>query len=101
MKKKKLSMPVKTMIGLAFGVAAGLALQNHAELAKAYIGPFGTLFLNCIKMIVVPMVIFIDHCWCMCDWRCRKRLEESVEKRCFISCVQQPVRQMHRLPIES
>lgn len=56
MKKKKLSMPVKTMIGLAFGVAAGLALQNHAELAKTYIGPFGTLFLNCIKMIVVPMV---------------------------------------------
>ena len=44
MKKKKLSMPVKTMISLAFGVAAGLALQNHAELAKAYIGPLEHCF---------------------------------------------------------
>lgn len=56
MKKKKLSMPVKTLIGLLFGVLAGLALQNHSEIANTYISPFGTLFLNCIKMIVVPMV---------------------------------------------
>ena len=38
------------------GVGAGLLLQDHKEAAAAYIGPFGTLFLNCIKMIVVPMV---------------------------------------------
>ena len=56
MEKKKLSMPVKTLIGLALGVIAGLALQNHADFANTYINPFGTLFLNCIKMIVVPMV---------------------------------------------
>lgn len=56
MEKKKLSMPVKTLIGLALGVIAGLALQNHSDFANTYISPFGTLFLNCIKMIVVPMV---------------------------------------------
>lgn len=55
--KKKLSLPIKTIIGLALGVAAGLLLQNHTDFAKSYIEPFGTLFLNCIKMIVVPLVL--------------------------------------------
>ena len=54
--KRKLNMSVKTLIALALGVGAGLLLQDHKEAAAAYIGPFGTLFLNCIKMIVVPMV---------------------------------------------
>ncbi len=56
MKKKKLNMSVKTLIALTLGVIAGLLLQDYKEEAAAYIGPFGTLFLNCIKMIVVPMV---------------------------------------------
>lgn len=56
MKKKKLNMSIKTLIALALGVVAGLLLQDYKEEAKTYIGPFGTLFLNCIKMIVVPMV---------------------------------------------
>lgn len=49
-------MSIKTLIALALGVVAGLLLQDYKEEAKTYIGPFGTLFLNCIKMIVVPMV---------------------------------------------
>lgn len=55
--KKKMSISVKTIIGLALGVIAGLLLQNHQEFAISYIEPFGTLFLNCIKMIVVPLVL--------------------------------------------
>lgn len=55
--KKKLSISVQTIIGLALGVLAGLLLQNHQDFAKSYIEPFGTLFLNCIKMIVVPLVL--------------------------------------------
>ena len=54
--KKKMSISVKTIIGLIFGVIAGLLLQNHQDIATSYIEPFGTLFLNCIKMIVVPLV---------------------------------------------
>lgn len=55
--KKKLSISVKTIIGLILGVFAGLLLQNHQDFATSYIEPFGTLFLNCIKMIVVPLVL--------------------------------------------
>ncbi len=56
MAEKKLSMPVKTLIGLICGVVVGLLLENNADIATTYISPFGTLFLNCIKMVVVPMV---------------------------------------------
>ena len=37
---------------------AGLALQGAPEIADTYIKPFGTIFLNLIKMIVVPLVLF-------------------------------------------
>lgn len=55
--KKKLSISAKTIIGLLLGVCAGMLLQNHKDFATSYIEPFGTLFLNCIKMIVVPLVL--------------------------------------------
>ena len=55
--EKKLSMPIKTLIGLICGVIAGSILGgNNAYIAKNFISPFGTLFLNAIKMVVVPMV---------------------------------------------
>ncbi len=37
---------------------AGLTLQGSPEIADTYIKPFGTIFLNLIKMIVVPLVLF-------------------------------------------
>ena len=55
--KKKLSLTVKISIGLVLGVLAGLALQNHADFAVGYIKPIGTIYLNLIKMIVVPVVM--------------------------------------------
>ena len=55
--KKKVSLTAKIFIGLVLGVIAGLLLQNHAEIATGYIKPFGTIFLNLIKMIVVPVVL--------------------------------------------
>ena len=56
MEKRKLNPSVWILIGLLLGVLAGLALQNHPEIANTYIKPFGTLFLNLIKMIIVPLV---------------------------------------------
>ena len=54
MQKKKLNLSIKVMIGLAAGVAAGLLIP--AGIANTFIKPFGTLFLNLIKMVVVPLV---------------------------------------------
>ena len=55
--KKKLSLTVQIVIGLVLGVLVGLALQGNAEFAKEYIKPFGTIYLNLIKTIVVPVVL--------------------------------------------
>ena len=55
--KKKVSLTVKITVSLVLGVLAGLALQNHADFAVNYIKPFGTIYLNLIKMIVVPVVL--------------------------------------------
>ena len=55
--KKKLSLTVQIVIGLFLGVVVGLALQGNADFAKEYIKPFGTIYLNLIKTIVVPVVL--------------------------------------------
>ncbi len=55
---KKLSLTTWIMIALVLGILAGLALQANPDIATTYIKPFGTIFLNLIKMIVVPLVIF-------------------------------------------
>ncbi|WP_172135996.1 dicarboxylate/amino acid:cation symporter [Adlercreutzia sp. ZJ473] len=55
---KRLSLTTWIFIALALGVAAGLALQGTPEIADTYIKPLGTIFLNLIKMIVVPLVLF-------------------------------------------
>ncbi len=55
--KKKVSLTVWIFLALVLGVVAGIALQSHAEFAESYIQPFGTIFLNLIKMVVVPVVL--------------------------------------------
>ncbi|MBQ2996218.1 MAG: dicarboxylate/amino acid:cation symporter [Oscillibacter sp.] len=57
MNKKKLSLTAKISIALVLGVLAGLALQGHASIAVTYIKPLGTVYLNLIKMVVVPVVL--------------------------------------------
>ncbi len=54
MQKKKLNLSIKVLIGLALGILVGLFIP--AGFATSYIKPFGTLFLNLIKMVVVPLV---------------------------------------------
>lgn len=56
MKKGSMSLVTKIFIGLGLGVVAGLLLQDNVEFANTYIKPFGTLFLNLLKMIIVPLV---------------------------------------------
>lgn len=57
-KSKKLSLAAQIFIALVLAVIAGLALQSKAEFAAAYIKPFGTIFLNLVKFIVGPIVLF-------------------------------------------
>ncbi|HWR61611.1 MAG TPA: dicarboxylate/amino acid:cation symporter, partial [Clostridia bacterium] len=42
---------------LAVGIVAGILLQGAPGVANTWIKPFGTLFLNLIKMIIVPLVL--------------------------------------------
>jgi len=54
---KKMSLSTKILIGLILGIIVGLFLQSNLDFAKTWIAPFGTLFLNLIKMIIVPLVL--------------------------------------------
>ena len=53
-----MSLAMQIFIALILAVAAGLFMQNHADLASEYIKPFGTIFLNLVKFIVGPIVLF-------------------------------------------
>ena len=57
-KTRKMSLATKIFIALVLGIAAGMALMSHPEIAVTYIKPFGTIFLNLIKWIVTPLVFF-------------------------------------------
>lgn len=60
--RKKLSMATQILIAMVLSILVGYLLQNHQDIATNFIQPFGTVFLNLIKMIVVPVVL----CSIMC-----------------------------------
>ena len=57
--KKKLSLPVQIVIALAAGVVVGLIcyFAGVPEFTTNYLKPFGTIFVNLLKFIVVPVVL--------------------------------------------
>ena len=57
MKKPKFSLTVQIALGLGLGVAVGLFLQANSTVATDYIRPIGTIYLNLIKTVVVPVVV--------------------------------------------
>ena len=59
MQKIKQSLPLQIFIALGLGIVAGLILLSvgGTDFAINYIKPFGTIFLNLLKFIVVPIVI--------------------------------------------
>ena len=56
--KKKLSLPVWIFIGMVAGIAAGLCFLGNPEFTTAYIKPVGTIYINLLKFLVVPVVLF-------------------------------------------
>ncbi|MFV0517175.1 MAG: dicarboxylate/amino acid:cation symporter [Aminipila sp.] len=55
---KKTSLATQIFIGLILGILAGIFFVGNPDFAITWIKPFGTLFLNLIKFIVVPIVLF-------------------------------------------
>ena len=55
---KKLSLTAQIGIALVLAVIAGILLGHHADFVNTYIKPFGIIFLNLLKFIVVPLVLF-------------------------------------------
>lgn len=53
---KKISLSARIFIGLFLGIIVGILLQKMPDIATIYIKPFGTLFLNLIKLMIVPLV---------------------------------------------
>lgn len=61
MKQRKMPLAFWIFIGLLVGIAAGVGLMyipGGGNIASGYIKPFGTIFLNLLKFIVVPIVMF-------------------------------------------
>ena len=61
----KLSLTAQILIALVLACLVGYAMQNHVDFAEAYIKPFGTIFLNLLKFVVVPVVMFSIICGIM------------------------------------
>ncbi|MBE5807675.1 MAG: dicarboxylate/amino acid:cation symporter [Clostridiales bacterium] len=51
-------LAIQIFIALVLGIIAGLMLQSQADFCNTYIKPFGTIFLNLVKFIVAPIVLF-------------------------------------------
>ena len=52
-----MNLSTKILIALALGIVAGLELgAEGAAFAKTWIAPLGTIFMNLIKMVIVPLV---------------------------------------------
>ena len=60
--KKKMSLAMQIFIAMLLAIFAGLFLQGRADFANNFIKPFGTIFLNLVKFIVVPIVLFSIMC---------------------------------------
>ena len=57
-KLKKLSLATWIFIGLSAGIVTGLIFIQNPDFATKFIKPFGDLYLNLIRFIVAPIVLF-------------------------------------------
>ena len=56
--RKKMPLAMQILVALVLAIIAGLLMQGCVDIADTYIKPFGTIFLNLVKFIVVPIVLF-------------------------------------------
>ena len=58
MNKRKLSLPAWIFIGMLAGIAVGLLFIGNPSFTANYVKPFGTIYINLLKFLVVPVVMF-------------------------------------------
>ncbi len=58
--KKRMSLPLQILIALILGIVLGLIcyFAGLGDFTKNYLKPFGDIFVNLLKFIVVPVVLF-------------------------------------------
>jgi len=58
---KKIPLHWKIIIGMILGVLFGFIMSNFNELGKQFISdwikPFGTIFINALKLIAIPLIL--------------------------------------------
>ena len=84
--KKKMSLAMQIFIALILAILVGLLIQSHADFANSYIKPFGTIFLNLVKFIVVPIVLFSIMCGIISMSDIRKVGAIGLKTVCFYLC---------------
>lgn len=57
--KKKMPLYAKILIGMGIGLIWGILATplGIVEFTQLWIRPFGTIFINCLKLIAVPLII--------------------------------------------
>lgn len=56
--KKKLSLPAWIFIGMFAGILVGLCFLKNPDFTTNYLKPVGTIYINLLKFLVVPVVLF-------------------------------------------
>ena len=56
MRPRRVPLAAQIFLALGLGILAGLCLTGAPELAAGWIAPFGTIFLNLLQFLVVPLV---------------------------------------------
>ncbi len=57
---KKLALHWKILLGMVFGVIFGFIMSNFdggKEIVQDWVKPFGTIFINSLKLIAVPLIL--------------------------------------------
>src|SRR5210317_2387588 len=57
---KKMALHWKILLGMVIGVAFGFLMVNFSwgkEVVQDWIKPFGTIFINALKLIAVPLIL--------------------------------------------
>ena len=57
---KKLALHWKILIGMALGVIFGLLMSfinGGSEFVREFVKPFGTIFINLLKLIAIPLIL--------------------------------------------
>ena len=62
MKNKKMGLPMMIFIAMVAGVLVGLCFLGNPDITTNYIKPIGTIFINLLKFIVVPIVLLSLIC---------------------------------------